>query len=59
MHFQSARRTNTSDIEVSIKSLLLLVLAFIAGYFVALLRERITLQRERNAEPPQQGQIEG
>jgi hypothetical protein len=36
--------------------LLFLILAFVAGYFVALLRERIALRRERNAERSRQRQ---
>jgi hypothetical protein len=47
-----------SDIDVTINNLLLLVVTFIAGYLCALLRERIALRRERNAERSLQGQEE-
>lgn len=52
MHFWSARRMEMSDTEVTIKSMLLVVFTFIAGYLVALLRERIALRRQRAAERP-------
>ena len=41
---------NEVNNDVTIKGLLLFLFAFVAGYLVALLREHITLRRERNSE---------
>jgi hypothetical protein len=43
---------NEVNFDVTIKGLLLFLLAFVAGYFVALFRERIVLRREQNAGHP-------
>jgi hypothetical protein len=41
---------NEVNNDVTIDGLLLFLFAFVAGYLVALLRERNALQRERNAK---------